>query len=438
MRGSRIFLLALATVLAVSATFYIQQKPGGTDIEHDTFFPALAGQLTQVARLQISKGDSSVTLHRQKEDSWRVQERAGYPADLAKVHELLLGSARLQRRELKTRNPKHYAHLGVSEMGGDTGEGESATRISLRDGEGETLADFFLGKRATARGRSALEEMYVRVQDDPTVWLVEGHLPRGDSITDWLEKEILVLEPGRIQKVRITHANGETFILEKDSRDAFDYHIAGLPEGTKPKSTYAVNSIPIGMANLKLQDVRKEQEIDLSAKKAGASVVITTFDGMRVTMKTWLSGEDILARFDADFDANAVREPDPGEKGETEIPVTGTSSGKSLVGTIGIRSPDIGAGSIGDIGVRAVPGAIGAGPGREPVTEPVTNGAAKTEPGTVKEQIRLLAERWRGWLYILPRYRMDKLIGRREDLILPTPQKRRNETSCMQNSNCAP
>nr|VFJ92286.1 MAG: protein of unknown function (DUF4340) [Candidatus Kentron sp. H]VFJ93207.1 MAG: protein of unknown function (DUF4340) [Candidatus Kentron sp. H]VFK00065.1 MAG: protein of unknown function (DUF4340) [Candidatus Kentron sp. H] len=428
MRKTGFLILVLATVAVVLATFHVQHEPGDMVSRKDLLFPGLDSRLDRAAEVQIGKGESSFVLHRQGEASWHVRERADYPANRAKIYELLLGSAGLQRLEEKTHNPKRYGQLGLAwpdeseaDEDGTVGKDDRPMRIAIRDGEGQLLAGFFLGKRSASKGRRSLDEMYVRIRDDPTVWLVEGSLPLGDGVTDWLQKDILKLDHQRIQEVRITHTDGEEVTVRKDDRDATDYHIVELPETAEPKSPYTVNSIATRMANLTLQDVRKKQDVDLSTRKPGATVRITTFGGPRIIMSTWESGEDILVRLDAHFDPqwHLPSEPQPGDATSGITP-----SDRPGIGDITTKpASDSGKVEAGEAEAKAIGGisiwTVSDDPGKthHPATGvPTVDPKGRTNTDAAKEAADL-AERWRDWVYVLPKYRLDSLTKRMSDLV---------------------
>nr|VFJ65779.1 MAG: protein of unknown function (DUF4340) [Candidatus Kentron sp. FW] len=375
--------LMLVTVVVVLAAVFVQWEPTRTVMEEKHLFPELAGQLNKAAHVRIGKGESAIGLRRQGEDSWDMPDRSGYPADLAKIHELLLGVAGLERLEQKTSNPTRYEQLGFGD--------EDVMRIVIEDEDGQSLASFLLGKRGAAKGRRARDEMYVRIQGDPTVWLVEGNLPHGSGITDWLQRDILILEQTRIRDVRIAHPDGEEVIIKRDDRKATDYRLVGLPSGAEPKSAYTINSIASNMAKLRLQDVRGIRELDLSNGELGAKILLTTFDGMRVTIETWQVGEDVLARLDAGFDAALVQPEPEGDQ----------SQGRE-------SSP----------GKEDAAEATDAGKDREVAN--AGDGSPKSEQPdaeSVEKEAAALSERWRDWAYILPEYRLDNLTKRMSDLI---------------------
>jgi hypothetical protein len=282
------------------------------------------------------------------------------------------------------------------------------------------LTNFFVGKRHAAKGRYSRDRMYARIQDDPTVWLVEGNLPRADEVTDWLQKDILKLNPDRIQEVRITHADRQKVTIRKVDRNALNYYIVGLPKTAKPRPTYVINAIATDMASIQLQDVRKKPEGDLPVGKPSATVLLTTFDDMRVTIEIWRTGEDILARFDADFDPESNRQSEPLErKGEKNRKSTAFYRGN--VGSIGaVAISDFGKtgsgadihGTIGNIGILTAPESRKHGNTGIQGTD--SKYGANTD--SVKEEADQLARYWRDWIYILSESHADKLTKRMNDL----------------------
>nr|VFK64246.1 MAG: protein of unknown function (DUF4340) [Candidatus Kentron sp. TUN] len=379
--------LALVTLVVVLAAIYVQRGPDETIIEERLLFPGLSEKLNRIAQVRISKGESVVELRRQGENAWSVPDRTEYPADLAKIHELLLGTAGLERLEQKTSNPERYGQLGLAEV---VSEEKGAMQITIQDEEGQSLADFFLGKRGMAKGRRARDEMYVRIRDEPVVWLVEGNLPYGNKITDWLQKDILTLDQARIRGVRITHPDGEEVIVRRNDREATNYQLIGLPEAAEPKSVYAINSIASSMANLQLQDVHSIKDLDLSVGKTGAKVLLTTFDGMRITMETWQIDEDIFVRINAGFDAALVHaEPKRNElQGEQD-----SLQGKEKTIKIADAKKD------------------------ENITKIQPSQPKWNDTKSVEKEANTLYARWRNWAYILPKYQLNNITKRMSDLI---------------------
>nr|VFK49679.1 MAG: protein of unknown function (DUF4340) [Candidatus Kentron sp. TC] len=377
---------ALLTAVVVLAAVHVQREPGEAAVEKGLLFPELRERLDQVVQVRIGKGESMTELRRQGKDAWGVRDRGDYPADLARIHELLLGAAGLERLERKTSNPDRYARLGLADA---TEKDAGAMRIVIQDDKGASLADFRVGKHGAAKGRRARDEIYVRMEADPVVWLVEGSLPYGSETMDWLRGELLTLEKARIREVRITHPDGEEVVVEKGDRKAVDYRLLGVPEGAEPKSAYTINSIASDMAKLRLQDVRGAGDIDLSAGEPGAKVLLTTFDGMRVAMETWRIGEDVFSRFDAGFDAALV---EPASEGDE------SRAGKTEKTT-----------AAGEDAERKE--------GKDEKVSSTTKPKPRHDAKSVEKEAARLSERWRDWVYILPKYRLNNLSRRMSDLI---------------------
>jgi len=395
-KPSSFLILTLVTVAVVLAALYMQREPGETMMKEGLLFPDLGQKLSRVTQVRITKGKSVIRLHRRGEGQWGMQGRAGYPADLTKIRELLLGVAGLERLEQKTRNPERYGQLGLIEAEG----AKSVMRITIQDEEGQSFADFFLGKRNAAKGRLAHEEMYIRIPDDPVVWLVEGNLPHGSETTDWLQGDILTLDEARIRAVHIIHPDGEKVIVRRTDPKATDYRLIGLPKSAEP-NPYVVNGIASDMAKLRLQDVRSIHEVDLSTGKPGAKILLTTFDGMRVTMETWRVGKDTLAHLDAGFDTALVQSEPQDDKRQQAIGMDGvTGVGKDIEENKTKEDSKIAAETL-------------------PSDEPRQQNDAKS----VAREANTLSTKWHDWVYILPKYRLDNLSRRMSDLIKESSDK---------------
>src|SRR5690349_15318946 len=115
--------LVAATVVLVAAAVFalaagdrgVSRPPPG-----QAAFPALAAKLGEVASVAVTRNGSTLTLIRDG-DSWLVAEKGNYPADNAKLSQLLLAMADLQLVEPRTRQPDLYPRLEIE----DPGKGKS-------------------------------------------------------------------------------------------------------------------------------------------------------------------------------------------------------------------------------------------------------------------------------------------------------------------------
>jgi hypothetical protein len=147
-----------------------------------------------------------------------------------------------------------------------------------------------------------------------------------------------------------------------------DYDLVGLPKGAEIESVYTVNSIGNTLTNLVLDDVRPAARLNFSDKRPLA-VELSTFDGLRISMQAIKDGDQHLARFSATFDSTLAEQT----KADTD------------------QKPD--------------------------KTSPLKQAEA------VKQEVDALNKRWKEWVYVVPRYRIDSLAKKNSELIKVSDSK---------------
>ncbi len=359
-------ILGVITLIIAVVALLSREKPSDIAGSGELLFTDLLAKVNDAGELKILHQNKTVTIVN-KEGNWIVSEKANYPAAGEKVRQYIIGLARLKRLEPKTSNPERYAKLGLEDV---TVEEAKSTHVMIMNTSGEKLAELIIGDRRPAKADPSYNELFVRLLDDPQAWLVEGTLPNYQEGTDWLDNEILKLARDRVKAVKVTHADGEAIVVQKSDPTANDYQIADIPEGAKPKSAYTANSIANTFADLSLDDVKKEADIDFN-KETATSAELATFDGLKVKMETVESGEEKYARFRASFDAT-VSETNEKEK-QTKEDAEGKDDSKQPTS---LKKPD-----------------------------------------EVKKEVEKLNSRWQGWAYKLPDYRVTSIAKRMDDLV---------------------
>jgi hypothetical protein len=353
-----LIVLGLITLLAVLlAVLTARQESDGIAGSGERLFPKLLAQVNDVARIQGAGQGGPVTLVR-TDLGWQVQEKGGYAAATAEVRALLLGLAQLKRLEPKTRNPERYAALGLEEV---TTKDARSVQLVLQDSGGQSLASVLLGNRRPAKGASDASEIFVRLPEDPQAWLVEGRLPSNQSAKDWLDKEVLKLDQGRIRSLKLNHGDGQSVFVHKSERSAGDFQLADIPKGREVQSAYSVNSIATVFTDLTLEDVKPQSQIKFESSPP-LKAELASFDGLRIVMETSKEGEQTYARFQARFA--------PAAEATSEAPAR-------------------------------------------------TEGKSAEE---VKKESETLNARWKGWAYVLPEYRLSSLSQKQADLLKPVDQ----------------
>ena len=82
----------------------------------------------------------------------------------------------------------------------------------------------------------------------------------GSSTTEWLATDILSLPGNRIQQVTVTHPDGETLEILKQTSEQTNFTVEGIPEGRELQYERVANVMSNVLANLSLQDVESRTQ----------------------------------------------------------------------------------------------------------------------------------------------------------------------------------
>lgn len=273
-----LLLLALVTVVVVIAAVMSRREDGPEPGQQTgAYLPDLLGRVNEVERVVIRTRGERVTLERGG-GAWTVREKKGFPASTQRVRELVLGLARLQRIEPKTRNPDLYGKLGLRDV---TEAGAQSTLVQLLGAGDAELATIVLGSRRASPVDPGKIGVYVRTPGDAQTWLVEGTIPAAGTALDWIDRALLDIAPARVRWLEIRHADGELLRLERAGPQAPDLALADLLPGEEPQPAFVVNDVANSLAGLRLDDVRLADQQDLSTAER-SEIVMETQEGLRV------------------------------------------------------------------------------------------------------------------------------------------------------------
>lgn len=351
-------ILAVATVLVALTAIVARQQTTSTPTQEAKLFPALFAQINDTSEIIGASNEGTFTLIA-RDGRWLVKEKHAYPADTDKVHQLLIGLSQLRRVEPKTRNPELYAKIGVEDV---TVEGAKSLRITLKSADDRVLADLLVGNRQFGKANPNLHEYFVRLAGEPQSWLVEGKIPDDKSVLRWLDQRVLDLNPDRVHEVKVVHPDGHKVVVRREDPSVADYALVGLPKGAEIESAYAVNSIGNTLTNLTLDDVKSVADVSFDGK-GPLTVELSTFDGLRINMQAINEDNRSLARFRATFDPSLVEQT----KTDTDAKPDETSSLK--------------------------------------------------QAEAVRQEVDVLNKRWKEWVYVIPRYRIDSLAKKKSELL---------------------
>jgi hypothetical protein len=364
MRSRALLILIVLTVAIAVAAIMVRRDKSDVTGAGELLFPHLLERINDVTTVVGVGGGETFTLAR--EDSrWVVPEKFGYSADQVKARQLVLGTARLTRIEAKTSNPDLYEKIGLDDINAKDG---NAVQYSFKNANGDTLAEVIIGNSRLGRADPQLNEYFVREPAMAQTWLVQGKLPAEVGALEWLDSSVLKVDRTRVRQVTVLHPDGAivTISKKKPSQRAFDLH--DIPDGAELESEFMVSDLGRSLATLDMEDVMPASQT--SIPDDALTVEMTTFDGLRVVLRSVKDGDRTLATVEAFFEESLV-------------------------------APEF------------LPG------GAQAEGESESLLAAET----VREEVTRLNSEWRNWIYVLPDYRAKYMSVRKEDMIKKPEQK---------------
>ena len=386
MRAARsIPILAAVTVAAVGGVFFVERGPDTVDHGGETVFPALLDRVNSVVRVRVTGNEGPFTLARDG-DRWVVEEKERYAADPDRVHKLILGAAGMTRVEPKTGNPDLYPKLWLEDP---SGEDAKSVRFTLEDASGAELASWVLGDRRPSKSDASRTELYIRVAGDPMAWLVEGSVPGGPTIIDWLDRHVTRIDRERLRAVEVVHADGAVVAVDKPAPADTDFTLRDVPAGREVDSQYRINDVGRFLEDLRFEDVAPSSSLNFFGS-VDKRLQATTFDGLRIHLETVMRDGEAWARLRAEVDEGLIEAPGD----------DAAASGDGVAQSGEDAASGDGAAASGD----------GAG------TETGDTAGALRPLDEVRAEAERLNARWKGWAYELPSFKRDYIARRMDEL----------------------
>jgi hypothetical protein len=258
-----IVVLALGLVFGTGNREQQREVPAGQPA-----FPGLAGKLQDAATLEVLHHGGKLLVAR-KGDLWGLPDKGGYPAQQAKVHELLAGLAELRLDEPRTADPDEYARLGVEDA---DGKDASSTLVRVLDAGGGQIAGLIVGHEHTG-SNGAGDGVYVRRPGEARAWLAAGHLSADTDAQQWLDRDIASIPQAQVVGVTVTRG-GQTLAFSRDG----DKLALTAPADHPKLDQFKLDDIQRGLEGLTLTDVKPAPAPGTPAGEA----VFTTSDGLAV------------------------------------------------------------------------------------------------------------------------------------------------------------
>ena len=253
--------------------------------------PGLQEQLDQVSRMElVGAGEEAIATLERGAAGWSVVERDGYPADLQKIRHTLLSLAEARILEAKTANPDWHDRLGVEAIENESAGGVAVTLIGpdapVSVIVGDAVGDY---------------QAYVRRADEDQSYLIDRDPEVSSATTDWLEPGILTIPGERIQRVTVTHLDGEVLTILKDDPGQTNFAVEAIPADRELQYDSVANVMGNVLANLSLQDV----EADTDDQEPVTVTEFRTFDGLLITAESIEREDEAWVSFGVDYEPPA-------------------------------------------------------------------------------------------------------------------------------------
>lgn len=330
MTSRRLIILAALAIVALLGALLVTRQPSSGGDASQALYPKLKSELDAIKTVRLYQpGDKLAVELTRGEQGWTVAQRANYPAETAKVHRLLRALADAKQVEEKTSNPENYPTLGVEDISNAAATG---SRVQLEGNE--TPVNLIVGKRGMGS-----QSTYVRRADQPASWLIDVNVEAPASPQDWLNKDIVSIASNRIQSATVA-ADGKTYTASKQSRDAADFAVNGLPKGRELSSPSAAYSAGSALTALTLADVKPAAEF--ADAKPDTTATYRTFDGLVLELNGWTrDGKHYLAvqpAFDEALEKQFHLEPAKPAETTGEAPEGAPPSAPSPTSTVDAKA----------------------------------------------------------------------------------------------------
>ncbi len=267
---------AVASCIAVDAR-YRQAAPEARGGE--AVFPALRGHAGRVAEVGVGRAGAGFALVRRGE-GWANAGLGGYPARAELVEAVLSGIAGLDYLAPKTARPGLYPRLAVE----DAGPGAGSTRLTLRDGDGDILADLIVGKARPRTATTHRAGVYIRLPGRARAWLAEGTLDVHRDAPGWSDRAVVDIDARSVRAMTVRHEDGEVVDLHRAEPGDRTLTLRSLPDGAAVAHQHHIDFMAGMLKGLSFLDARAGEPSD-PAVASGFEATVRTVDHLRITLR---------------------------------------------------------------------------------------------------------------------------------------------------------
>ena len=280
-------LLGIALVLTIAGTiFQISQSSTWKGETGDReIYPNLA--VNDVTKVRVQTGKENLTLQTSG-DIWQVAERYGYPADFAKIRELLRSLWELKYVRALEVGPSQLGRLQLLPPGqGD----QSGTEIELLGTGDKKIATLILGKRPSTTESALGSGRFASNPDKKDqVYLIDETFPTLDPLnpSTWLNKQFIDSQKLRsVVRGSVGNASGWK-VSRKDEHSDWELQEVAANERLEKE-----NANPLSSLSISVQDVRPENSpVSETGLQQPLEVELETFEGFRYRLEIGGAGPE--------------------------------------------------------------------------------------------------------------------------------------------------
>lgn len=294
MNAHRLIVLGVVAAAALGAALWSTrtQRPDAA-LPSQPAVPGLEAGINDVSEVRIrTAGDAVQATIRRVDDGWVVVERDAWPANVDTLRQYLLKLARAKRVEAKTSSPALYEKIGVEDVAVATASGAQIEIDGLKQ-----PVKLIVG-RNVVRGSGS----YVRDAGQAQSWQTDTDLAPEKVTANWLQRDLIDVAAGRVQRVVLTPATGaKVEIVRAPEGSPGDFVVANLPKGREAASEYVGDATAGFLAGLRFDDVLPGK--DHAVPDAGVTrAQFSAEDGIGVAVTAWKEGDKSHALFTASLD----------------------------------------------------------------------------------------------------------------------------------------
>ena len=279
-------ILIVAVVVIGGAALLLRNKQGNAwSTGNPEAGKKLLGDFSvnDVAHIAIKEGTNELNLVK-KDDLWRVQERANYPANFQQISEFLLKARDLKIVQTEEIGPSQLARMGLAQGQGSN----AAVAVDFKDQSDKPIRTLLLGKKHMKKpgGQPSQFESedgipdgrYVQVgQDSKMVDVISDPLENMEPKPDqWLNKDFFHIDKPKEIAVDMPVATNSWKLMRET--ETGDWKLASAKKGEELDSS-KVSGVSSPFNSASFNDVLPGTKAEPAGTNKPTVVNIQTFDG---------------------------------------------------------------------------------------------------------------------------------------------------------------